>query len=206
MQPVIMFDFDGVVADSEAVFFREFTAVCTEMGFDRLNSREAFLRLFDGNMIEQMVRAGFPVWRLKRLVKTFQPRIAEANRQVRPFAGMPELLGELAGLHPLYVITSNVSQTVENFLTEYQVRGVLDIIGAEKETSKVKKIRKVRKQHPECAPYYIGDTKGDMVEGRTAGAATVAVAWGWHPEARLREADPDHVVHTPEELRRLFTL
>jgi len=204
MQPVIMFDFDGVVADSFEVFFGEFTAACAEMGYDKLNSHEAFLRLFDGNLIEQLVRAGFPVWRLKKLVRTFEPRIKEANRRVKPFAGMPEVLGALAARFPVYVITSNVSETVLNFLSAYAIENVRDVIGAEKETSKVKKIKRVRKLHSGYTPYYIGDTKGDMIEGRAAGAVTVAAAWGWHPEPRLREAAPDHLFRTPAELRGLF--
>ncbi len=205
MSSIIMFDFDGVIADSYEVFFTTFTGVCTEMGFERLNSRETFLKLFDGNLIRQLLWMGFPVWRLKRLMRRFQPRITEANQRVRPFDGMPEILNELAAAHTVYVITSNVSGTVAEFLARFGVRGIVDVIGAEREPSKVKKIRKVVKQHPECRPYYIGDTKGDMLEGRAAGVATVAAGWGWHPPERLQEADPDHLLLAPVELRALFS-
>lgn len=204
MPPVIMFDFDGVIADSYTVFFDAFTGVCTEMGFERLNSRESFLKLFDGNLIRQLLWMGFPVWRLKRLMRRFQPRITEANRHVQPFEGIPELLNELAAAHVVYVITSNVSNTVREFLDRFGVQGIREIIGAEIEPSKVKKIGKVMKRHPGFVPFYIGDTKGDMLEGRTAGATTVAAAWGWHPAERLREAAPDHVLYAPAELRGLF--
>jgi len=204
MAPVIMFDFDGVLADSFEIFFREFTAACTQLGFDKLNSREAFLRLFEGNLIQELVKSGFPIWRLKKLVRAFEPRIAEANRQVQPFAGMPELLGELAAVHPVYVISSNVTKTVLRFLDAYGVTGVRDVIGADKETSKIKKIKRVRKQHRQLQPFYIGDTKGDIVEGRAAGATTVAVTWGWHSMATLQAGGPDCLVHTPAELRALF--
>lgn len=204
MRPVIMFDFDGVIADSYDVFFETFTAVCAEMGFDRLNSREAFLKLFEGNLLQQLLKAGFPLWRLKALVKRFEPRIAEANQKIQPFPGMPELLCELAAGHPVYIITSNVSSTVEAFCARFTIVGIRDVIGAEKEASKVKKIRAVRKLHRGHVPYYIGDTKGDMIEGKAARATTVAAAWGWHPIATLREGAPDIVVHAPDELRPIF--
>ncbi|HPO14416.1 MAG TPA: HAD hydrolase-like protein [Candidatus Hydrogenedentes bacterium] len=205
MSPVIMFDFDGVIADSYEAFFGTFTSVCTDMSFDKLNSREAFLKLFEGNMIQQLVKAGFPVWRLKKLVKQFQPRITEANKRVRPFAGMPEIISRLAAVHPVYVITSNVSETVAAFLDTFGAMGVKDVLGADKETSKVKKIKKVRKGHPGQQSFYIGDTKGDIVEGKTAGATTVAAAWGWHPVETLQEAKPDHLLHSPQELLTLFS-
>lgn len=204
MSAVIMFDFDGVLADSLEIFFREFTAACTELGFDKLNSRVAFLKLFEGNLVQELVKAGFPIWRLKKLVRAFEPRIAEASRQVRAFAGMPELLGELASVYPVYVISSNVTQTVLRFLETYGVSGVQDVMGGDKESSKVKKIKRVRKRHRKLEAFYVGDTKGDMVEGRAAGARTVGVTWGWHPVGLIEAGCPDYLVRSPGELRGLF--
>ena len=111
MNRVILFDFDGVVADSLEVFLGVFTGICGEMGFDRLNSREAFLDLFERNPIRRLFWAGFPLWRLKELGRQFQPRIEEASRRIRPFEKMPDVLRELARRDPVYIITSNVTAT-----------------------------------------------------------------------------------------------
>jgi phosphoglycolate phosphatase len=202
--PLLLFDFDGVIADSFDVFFEAFTGVCTEMGFQRLNSKEALLRLFDGNLLRQLWKAGFPFWRIKALARRFEPRIAAANQRIRPFPGIPELICDLAAAHPTYIISSNASSHVATFCARFAIAGIRDVIGSDQETSKVKKIRSVWKRHPNLVPYYIGDTKGDMIEGRKARAKTVAVAWGWHPMARLREGQPDLVAQTPGDLRRLF--
>ncbi len=40
----------------------------------------------------------------------------------------------------------------------------------------------------------IGDTAFDMAMGRAAGLATIGVAWGYHPRARLVEAGADVVI------------
>ena len=204
MRPLILFDFDGVIADSFDVFFEAYTGVCTEMGYQRLNSKEALLRLFDGNVLRQLWKTGFPFWRLRSLVRHFQPRIAAANRQIQPFPGMPELLRELTAAHPVYIISSNASAHVKTFCDRHAIAGFRDVIGADRATCKIRKIRAVRKRHPDHVPYYIGDTKGDMIEGRKARAKTVAVAWGWHPLPRLLEGRPDHIVQTPDALRILF--
>lgn len=202
--PVIMFDFDGVVADSFEVFYEEFTAAIQMIGFDKISSREALLKLLDGNLFQTLVKTGFPMRKLRALGKEFQPRIEAANARVEAFAGMPELLSELAAAWPTYVITSNQTAAIEKFLERYAITGIRDVLGADKEASKVKKIRKVLKGHRDCTPWYIGDTKGDMLEGRQAGAMTVAVTWGWHSEERLLGGDPKRVVRTPAELRALF--
>lgn len=200
MSRVVMFDFDGVVADSLDVFYAEFSAAVRELGYHKLDSREALLKLFEGNVIANLIKAGFPIWRLKKLGQQFGPRIAEASARVPPFDGMPELLGRIAQHYPTYVITSNTTATVEVFLARYGVEGVRDVLGADKEASKVKKIKAVRKLHPDHAPWYIGDTKGDMLEANAAGAVSVAAAWGWHDVATLRTGRPKHLVHRPEEL------
>ena len=40
----------------------------------------------------------------------------------------------------------------------------------------------------------IGDTSFDMEMGRAAGMATIGVAWGYHPVARLRDAGAGQIV------------
>jgi phosphoglycolate phosphatase len=35
----------------------------------------------------------------------------------------------------------------------------------------------------------VGDTEFDMQMGRAAGLATIGVTWGYHPRARLQDAD-----------------
>ena len=204
MDPVVLFDFDGVVADSLDVFFEAFTGVCRELDYHRLESREAFLKLFEGNAIVGLCKAGFPLRRLKQLGRQFAPRIEEANRRIRPFEGMPELLGELAQRHPVYIITSNVSHSILAFLERHAISGVRGVLGADQETSKVKKIKQVIRRYPGRPAYYIGDTKGDMREARRAGAIPIAVAWGWHTVAKLREGRPAHIVESPAMLRAFF--
>jgi len=202
--PIIMFDFDGVVADSLEVYFGEFTRACHELGFHRLNSREAFLRLFEGNVVRQLFWAGFPMYRIRRLLRTFAPRIAEAQRRVSPFAEMPEVVRDLAAVYPVYVITSNATDTILDFLLRHNICGIRDVLGSDKERSKVKKIRSIMRRHPGLTPCYIGDTKGDIREARHAGAVPIAVAWGWHTVAKLLEGKPELVVDTPQSLRKIF--
>jgi phosphoglycolate phosphatase len=42
----------------------------------------------------------------------------------------------------------------------------------------------------------VGDTEFDVVMGRTAGFATIGVAWGYHDEARLVHAGADRIVRS----------
>lgn len=46
----------------------------------------------------------------------------------------------------------------------------------------------------------IGDTTYDMEMGRAAGAATLAVTWGYHPAAALEALGPDASTNAPDAL------
>ena len=46
----------------------------------------------------------------------------------------------------------------------------------------------------------IGDTSFDIEMGREAGAATIAVTWGYHPRHRLRAVGPDAAIDSFVEL------
>jgi len=201
---VIMFDYDGVLADSLEIYFAEFTHICNELGLRRVNSREKFLELNEGYGLWKLLWMGFPLWRLKRMARQFRPRLDAASRRVGPFEGMPELLQELAQRFPTYIVTSNATRNIRWFLETHAVEGVRDVLAGDQEKSKVKKIKQVMREHPGHTPYYIGDTKGDMLEARRAGALPVAVTWGWHGRDKILEAAPERVVESLDELRRLF--
>jgi phosphoglycolate phosphatase len=204
--PLVMFDFDGVVADSFGVFMEVFAGIRHEMGIRQFQTEAEILELFDGNPIFTLVRRGFPIWKLRKLAHRFAPQVEAASHRVQPFPGMAAAVSAVAACHPTYVVTSNNSTAVEAFNARHGITGIIEVIGSDKESSKVKKIKKLRRRHRHLMPVYLGDTKGDMIEARQAGAITVAAAWGWHPESTLLTAAPDYVLYSPSDVRAFFAL
>jgi phosphoglycolate phosphatase len=132
-------------------------------------------------------------------------RLAQSQDQAPFFPGIPELLRQLAGRARVAVVTSNVSDVVRGKLaTAGLLDLVLDVVGSDVEPSKVRKIQRFQELSPPgTAVHYVGDTLGDMREGREAGAITVGVAWGWHPPERLQAAAPDTIAETPADILAL---
>jgi phosphoglycolate phosphatase len=58
--------------------------------------------------------------------------------------------------------------------------------------------------HAPTATIMIGDSSFDMIMGKAAGVSTIGVSWGFQPEAALRAAGADHIVHSYDELHRLL--
>ncbi len=198
---LLMFDYDGVIADSLEVFHPCLAAVCRRRGVTAVDAREAFLSLFDGNMFDGLLAAGCAAEDLPALTAELRQALAAEAGRVRLFAGMGAALGDLARVHRVVVITSSPAEPVRRKLA---VEGVapLPVLGAEQGLGKVDKIRRTLAEPPGLPAWYIGDTTGDIVEGRCAGAHTIGVAWGWHGRARLTAAAPDRIVDTPMELLR----
>jgi phosphoglycolate phosphatase len=126
---------------------------------------------------------------------------------------MPGVIAGLAQRHHVLIVTSNRSDIVEAFLAHWAITGVSEVLGGDKGQSKVPKIRaavrrfaEARADRPGALPesWFVGDTVGDMVEGREAGVGTIAVGWGWHTAAQLAGATPDHLAAAPAALLELL--
>ncbi len=54
----------------------------------------------------------------------------------------------------------------------------------------------------ECV--YVGDTKVDMLTGRSAGMFTIGVTWGFREEQELRQHGAEAIIHEPMDLLELL--
>ncbi len=202
---LLMFDYDGVVADSLQYFLDAFLQACREHGHTQIHDREGFLRMFDGNMYDGMRAAGMPVEEHDPVLVTMSRLLRARAASYSVFPGMPEVLATLAREHVLYVVTSNVGDVVRADLARFGIEAFADVLGSEAGRSKVGKIRALSARHPGLPAFYIGDTVGDIREGREAGVTTVAVCWGWHGRERLAPAGPHHTADSPEQLVQVIS-
>ena len=195
---LVMFDYDGVIVDSFEQVCSDFLKACSAYGF--AIDEEGFNCLHDDNCYRAMKEQyGLSEKVIDAILQEYE-EITKKKQDLRVFEGMHEAIKKIAEKHKVVVITSNISANVREVLYNNGITEFEDIVGAEKEKSKVKKIRRAMEMYPFDTAYYIGDTAGDMIEGREAGAKTIAVTWGWHSADRLKKADPDYVVNSPEEL------
>lgn len=195
----MMFDYDGVIVNSGEFFVRDFLEACRETGFD-LSGEKEVMALFDNNVYEAMQDRGLDSDVIDKILQAYEKKAAEHIGQLEIFAGMDEVLRKIAQNNEIYIITSNVSGVTTAVLRKNGITCFADVIGADVEKSKVKKIQKLMRQYPDMMVYYVGDTAGDILEGKAAGARTIGVAWGWHGAEKLKAHRPDCLVYTPEEL------
>jgi len=200
MKRLIMFDYDGVIADSYDIFTEVFLHVCRKCGVKRLHTHRQLMRLFDDNLFEGMRNSGIDAPVIDRIVAALDAEIAASVDTVGLFEGMADTIKTIARHDDIFIITSNVSSVTDRVLKKNGVDCFRAVLGADIQQSKFKKIKQTIARCGDRPAYYVGDTLGDMKEGRRAGVQTIAVTWGWHDAARLQRGAPDFMVTTPREL------
>ena len=203
MSNVLIFDYDGVIADSLEIFMKKVIAACIKHGSNKVNTKEYFLNLFDDNLYASLIERGISKETIPKLIEDFQIGLKE-QKKIKLSSGVKEMLVKLSKHNKIIIVTSNITGVVEESLKLKNIDCFEEVMGADKETSKVKKIEAVKSKYKNNEYFYIGDTKGDIIEGKKAGIKTIAVTWGWHNEDKLKEENPDFIVHSPQELLDLF--
>ena len=201
-----MLDYDGVIVDSLEVYCRIVPSILAEHGFRHLGTRDDILAFDDGNWFESLAAAKVPMSVARRIEEAVAVLTSDSD-ELAPFKGMREVIGRLAEQHTLVVVTSSHSKVVEEFLRRHGINGVSGILGSDNHISKVHKIREARRQYGKgLEPWYVGDTVGDIIEGKTAGVGTIGAAWGWHSREKLQSVSPDYIAYAPNELVALLCL
>ena len=197
---LIMFDFDGVIADSLEDQSRAFVDTLRSHGLDELATRSTFLDFTETNWFEALAEADVP----ESVVAAIEDAFAAAPS--------PDLFPEMADSHRA---PGRGPSGRRHHLEPHRRRGGHPRgerrlrrrgghrrrRGAEQDTQDPS----VRERFGESLPaWYVCDTVGDVHEARDAGAVTVGVAWGWHGEERLLRAEPDQMAQRPADLLDLF--
>ena len=201
---LLLFDFDGVLVDSLDVYEKTVTLCLEKINQPLKRGRQEFLELFDGNFYETLAQKGV---NLGKFMTASVDILSQVNyREMKPFDAVRPVLQELKKNHCLIVISSNDTLTIREALRLYGFEDIFqEILGSDFMLSKKDKILYAIKKYqvmPEDI-YYIGDTIGDIKEGKQAGVKTAGVSWGWHDKTKMASSNPDYLFDNPQELLQL---
>ncbi|KAF0154663.1 MAG: phosphoglycolate phosphatase [Syntrophaceae bacterium] len=200
----LLFDFDGVLVDSLNVYEKTVTDCLKVINQPLTRGREEFLELFEGNFYESLVQKGVD---LGKFVAASVDILSKVNyAEMKPFDAIRPVLRELAKNNSMIVISSNDTLTITEALRLYDFNGIFsEVLGSDFMLSKKDKILHVIEKYNATLQdiYYIGDTTGDIKEGKQAGVKTGGVTWGWHSKEKMAASQPDYLFEQPEDLLKL---
>lgn len=192
----IIFDFDGVIADTFDILF----AISQELHPE--TKRDDFLAHHDGNVYEEP-RIMFTDESAARLYQEYRNRLTPSHIQN---ALNPVL--RLAKNYRLYIISSNdetgINAVLENSGLTHCFQAVL---GYDTHKSKIEKFKMLERDYGVDLKkaVFITDTLGDIKEAKKLGITTIAQTFGSHPRERLEQGEPYKIVDTWEEVENSIT-
>jgi phosphoglycolate phosphatase len=201
---LIIFDFDGTLADSLAWFLGISDQLADEFGFDRIDkSQLGRLRRLHAATLLSLHHV--PLWKTPLIAARFRRLMGQQISQIGLFPGVEEMLEHLheAGC-ALAVVTSNSRGNVRRVLGRETAALLSDCEGGVSLAGKHAKLRKILHRSgidPDLA-IFIGDEIRDIEAARRAGIASGAVAWGFTDVGALIEHAPDHVFTSMQDVLR----
>lgn len=204
---IILFDFDGVLADTLNDLLQFGQEACNELGIKHTVTAR------DLNVLEVMSFAtygrqlGVPEQLVDEFVSRCLGKIAAKKFPPAIFPGLANVVRELSTSHVLGIVTTNSKQNVQAFLSEHGLQGCFQVIyGVDSPGTKAEKISRAQSQFSgqHEAVFMVGDSVSDIRAAREAGALSVAVGWGHQSLERLVMAKPDAIIHQPSELRAVI--
>ncbi len=205
---VAIFDFDGTIADSLAVYLKLCNQYLKKSGRNTINT-ESFRALGVLNIAKAQK---IPKWQLLFIILIGRRYVARNIHEIHPFPGIKAQIENLSKKHQLGIVTSNSRSNVKEFLHQndmsqyfWFVESKANYFGKAKKLSQV--VKKYNIKNTKCV--YVGDETRDMLAAKQIGIGAVAVAWGFENSTILTNSQPDititKVSHLSQKLSRFFT-
>nr|WP_255500773.1 GNAT family N-acetyltransferase [Caulobacter sp. 17J80-11] len=196
---LVIFDFDGTLADSAEWMIGVLNQVAVRYGFRTADAAE--IERLRGRSSRQIVKAlGVPAWKLPAIAKHMRALSAEAPAPL--FPGVPALLERLAAAGvETAVVSSNAEANVRRALgpaaaTVGRFACEAAMFGKARKLAGVVRAAGV----PRGQVLSVGDETRDVEAARKAGLASAAVTWGYATEKALAAARPDRMFRRLDDL------
>jgi phosphoglycolate phosphatase len=192
---LVIFDFDGVLADTEEFCFK------IHKDFNGNLTWEKFQGFADGNFHEGMDKA------VKEEAYIIPPdfyKLYEKNISVITIHDIiRDTIFQLKGKYILSIISSTSSSYISIFLKKEKVLDCFsDILGHDVHTSKIVKMNNLLEKYkinPKEA-IFITDSLGDILEANECNINSIGVTWGIHERKTLERGNPIAIINDPRNL------
>jgi phosphoglycolate phosphatase-like HAD superfamily hydrolase len=200
---VLIFDFDGTIADSFHAVLAISNRLAREFGYDPVHPDDID-QLKNLSSREILRLSGVSPFRLPFLLGRLQRELNREICQLQPIPGISEVLQLLKQQeYRLGIVTSNSRENVAAFLEAHALRSLFDFIGTGLTVfGKGGIIRRILRQQriDPATVVYVGDEIRDIEAARKIGIRVIAVSWGFNSQEALAAHHPDFLIHRPEEL------
>lgn len=200
MYKLILFDFDGTIANTIDVGVPIFNKLAKKHHFKRLNSldelRNTTLNQFFKNHKISKIKLPF-------YFREFLKELHNNMDSVKIYPGMKEVIKKLNKNHKLGIVSANSKDNIKRFLKLSDIEFCFDFVYNYplvfgKSVVFKKLLRKKKLRNNELV--YIGDELRDIKASKKAGINIISVTWGFNNKERLEEEKPTFLALKPKDI------
>lgn len=196
---VVIFDFDGTIADSLLATLEVLYRLVHHQALPREDISE--LRGMEFARVLQRLR--IPLWRAALVVRPARRRLARDASRLGLISGIDAAIKALAKDCQLFIVSSNDDVNIHKFLKSHALEQYFThIVGNAGFWDKSHALKKIIRMHdfdPDKA-WYVGDRAWDIRSAHRAGLKAIAVSWGYSNIHVLERGRPDALVFDTDEL------
>lgn len=200
---VIVFDFDGTLADTYDTFVEIANNLSDEFGYKPVD-REEQERLKSLSARDLIRQAEISPLKIPFVLKRVKSELNHKIKDLNPIPGMPHCLQQLKNQgYSLGIITSNAEENVLDFLKIHNLEQLFSFIYAGTTLFGKHKIINKLLNEQQLLPddvIYVGDETRDINSAKKSNISVVAVTWGFNSADVLAKHQPDFLINHPEEL------
>lgn len=200
---VVIFDFDGTIADTFGVVIELLDKISFELGLKRLNKGQA-KELRDKTAREIMEFFEVSIFQVPFVMKKLRSMFKEHLDEVNIIEGIAKVLHELKTRnYRLGVVSSNNRENVENLLKREGLEKLFGfIVTGSSIWGKDKILRKVLKEHNLKSQdvVYVGDETRDIEAAKKANIDIISASWGFDSNTLLKKHNPSILLDKPQEI------
>jgi len=199
----IIFDWSGVINDNAYAVYQSVMAI-----FDFLKTKQISFDEFKRDWRQPVIdfyHLYIPDMVLDETKEIFKQNILKYD-QNKPYIGIVDLVKKFKENNKkLFVITSDLPQTISNQLKVFNLENTFDEVIVESHDKTIDLENLVKKYSLDLQKtVFIGDSNHEIESGKKIGTKTMAVTWGFCLEQKLKSYNPDFIVHNLSELEKII--
>lgn len=199
--PLVVFDFDGTLADSMMATIDIFQSIGPGLGLKPFDDLHAARNMPTRKVLKAV---GVTFWKLPKIIRAFQAAAALHAPHLKLHAGVADALTALhaRGVR-LGILSSNKEANIRKCLAANGVEHLFAfVVGHPQLFGKARAIRRIRRREKveRAEMVYVGDESRDLDAAKKAGVSVAAVAWGFHSPELLAGMNPTVMLQQPADL------
>lgn len=205
---LIIFDFDGVLADSFETFYPLVKDGMEKIGLEI--TPEKYRSLFADNVHKGFKVLIKDVGKLNRFLSfrkiNYNRYYYDPELRAKLFPEAAKSVKKISKKYRLAIASSGKKKNIKSLLKEGGIDKLFGLTLADSNHSKDKMIRKILAKFnakPEHT-LFITDTVGDIKIAKKMGLKTLAVTWGFHFPKILKKSRPDHMAYSFPQILKIL--